>query len=139
MASSMEPYIAYTPGSCPNCGLRIEQEYVEIKYVEKGIGSWAVGGLGMCAGCGTVVKMITKYLPVEFPTLPCPTCSQIVEYSFAIESVHLEEGAFAFNATATCPQCNKSSTLSKIIRGLQRIKGIKVGPLGVELDTRDPG
>ena len=139
MADSIEPYIAHMHAMCPMCGWRTEQGHIEIKYVEKGQRSWAVGGVGFCEWCGASVRVVTQYLPIEFPTLPCPSCSQVVNYNFTIESVQMEEGTFLFKATATCPQCNKITILNKIIKSLRRIKGIKVGPLGVDLATDDSG
>jgi DNA-directed RNA polymerase subunit RPC12/RpoP len=149
MAGSMQPHIPGElqdiPGElqarCPTDGGRLivrnKKEYVKIEYAESGKGSWTTGGVGCCDKCGRTFRLVTNRLPVEFATVPCPSCGKIVKYHITIDSVQLKEGEFRFKATVTCPHCQKVAVFDKIIKGLRRIKGIKVGPLGVELATGD--
>jgi hypothetical protein len=61
VADSMEPYVARTIPFCRSCGLIHEgDEYVEIKYLEKGkAGGWVMGGRGRshCPYCGASFSM----------------------------------------------------------------------------------
>lgn len=134
MTNSMEPQLSFTR-TCPGCGRITSGEIVEIKDVEKEVEGWAVSGAAFCEDCGQAFYQVFDHLRIEFPAIPCPACEQIVEYSFKIERVRMEEEGFLFRATATCPQCHKVSIFGKIIKGLRRITGIKVGPVGIELKS----
>jgi len=110
---------------------------VEIQHLDVKPGRWTARGAGVCLspGCRSICMTITEYLPIEFLDLPCPECGQVVEYRYMLECVQMHQRQFVFTATITCPHCTKQSIFQKLTRSLRRVKRLKVGPTGLELET----
>lgn len=128
---------------CPHCRVRIvereqAEEFVEIEDIQTGEGSWTIVGVGTCERCGRSFRLVKNRLPIEIATVPCPGCRQVVKYRVTMGSVRVREGEFRFKVTVGCPQCHKVFIFNEIIEVLQQTTGIKVGPLGVELQDGDP-
>jgi hypothetical protein len=111
---------------------------VNISYAKNVHGRWTTRGAGTCSvpGCNNACMAIEEHLPFEFENLPCPSCSKIVKYKFSIECVEIDRrsSTFEFIATVACPRCTKESVFRRIATTLRRVKRVKVGPTGLELE-----
>jgi hypothetical protein len=125
--------------------LESHESKVTIKHVDSEGGRWTARGTGICGvpsghdgtPCRRACITITEHLPIEFQELPCPGCSRIVQYEYRLECVQIAREEFAFTASIACPRCKKRSAFRKVTQGLQRIKRLKIGPTGFELETHD--
>lgn len=102
-------------------------------------GRWAAVGRGQsetgyCPSCGLLCQLITERLPVELDGLPCPSCRRTGDYELALECVQVRANEFEFRASVTCPGCAGQSVFRKLIKALRRVRRIKVGVTGLELD-----
>jgi len=123
--------------SCPHCG---PLGYFEIHQLEADArGRWAAQGTGRIAGycpnCGMLCQLIIARLPVELDSLPCPRCAAQGNYRFTLTCVRTRAGEFEFAADVRCSKCSAQSAFRKVTASLRRIRGITVGPIGLELDT----
>jgi hypothetical protein len=129
---------------CYGCGIGITflPDFEIKRLVEKGYG-WEAHGVGrrrlrlQCPSCGRICTEITARLPVELSDLPCPQCEKKANYAYKIRCVQVEEDEFEFVASITCRACSKTSRFTKLSRGLRRITGVKLGPLGIDIDLKD--
>lgn len=127
-----------------HASLGTQKSRVQIKHVDTEAGRWTAKGAGVCGvpsqdgtPCRTICITITEHLPVEFRDLPCPSCDQVVNYKYTLECLHIDKRKYEFTASVTCPRCNKQSVFSRIARSLRRVKRLRVGPTGLELETHD--
>jgi hypothetical protein len=102
-------------------------------------GRWAAAGrgqgeIGFCPSCGALCQLIAERLPVELDGLPCPSCRRTGDYELALECVQVLAGEFEFRASVTCPGCSGQSVFRKLIKAMGRVRRIKVGVTGLELD-----
>jgi hypothetical protein len=144
-AESSAELVCRLPSYCPqHAVLGPHKGSVQIKHIDAEAGRWTARGKGICGSpthdgtpCRNVCITITEHLPIEFQDLPCPNCSKIVKYKYKLECVQINEREFAFAASVTCPHCEGQSVFRKIAKSLRRIKRVKVGPTGLELETHD--
>ena len=102
---------------------------------------WSVGGagrtseqMGLCPHCGAVCQVILTQLPIELAGVHCPTCNLSTNYEYSLDCVETDDGEFSFTATVRCPGCSPKTFTGRIVDGLRRIKHLKLGPTGVEVD-----
>lgn len=124
-------------GSCWDHGLMIED--FEIQQIQADPrGRWTATGAGRkcpCPNCGMLCELITVRLPVELSDLPCPHCHQSGNYKFALACVGTKDGNFHFTASVTCAKCSTKSVFQRLVASLHRIRGVKLGPVGLDFDT----
>lgn len=144
-AKSHAELVCTLPGRCWQHAFRGPREgKVKIKHVHAEAGRWTATGTGVCGfpnhdgtPCRNVCMIITEHLPIEFEDLPCPNCSRIVRYKYKLQCVEMTDIEFVFTASITCPRCEKRSVFRSIAQSFRRVKRLKVGPTGLELETHD--
>jgi hypothetical protein len=124
--------------------LAAQEGKVKIRHVDVEAGRWTARGAGVCGfasrdgtPCRIVCTIITEHLPLEFQSLPCPDCNRVVKYRYKLECVQMNEEEFVFTASISCPRCKRRSVFRKIVQSLHYVKRVRIGPTGLELETRD--
>lgn len=135
---------------CRSCGVQADHDgpgnvTLEIQRIEAGSesGKWTASGSGTtedrnasyCPNCGLLCSIITHRLPAELQDLPCPGCGGSGAYTYALDWVQLQSGMFSFTASVACSKCTSKSVFRKLIASLSRIRRVKVGPGGLELEV----
>jgi hypothetical protein len=127
----------------PSCGVQttIVVRRVAVTQIRAG---WTVNGAGQayddtgrCPSCGSVCRAIVTHLPVELGEVPCPTCHQPIDFEYDLSCVESNAGVFSFTATVRCPGCSSRTFARRIVEGLRRIKRLKLGPTGIEVDIME--
>jgi hypothetical protein len=135
--SETKAELVYEYAACPNGHEDVVGD-LEVQQIEADPkGGWTatgVGRKGYCPTCGKICELITMRLPVELENLPCPRCHASGNYRFALTCVRTERRNFEFTASVTCAKCSTRSVFNKLASSLRRIRGIKVGPFGLDLD-----
>lgn len=112
---------------------RVAVSQIRAGWTVSGAGSTHVGE-DWCPQCGAVCQVITTRLPVELAGVPCPTCKTTAELEYDLNCVETDGGAFTFTATVRCPKCAPRTFARRIVQGIRRIKHLKLGPTGIEVD-----
>jgi uncharacterized Zn finger protein len=127
-----EPYIL--PSEAPS--LSHEVKVLDVARLKAG---WITQGefrTVRCPSCDAVMTLLIHRIPIECATFPCPTCGPGAELTTEIISITAIGTGYNFVALLKCNACSKQSRLSKILEGLSRIKKVKVGPTGVEVEVK---
>ena len=102
----------------------------DVVWTAKGIGA-----KGRCPSCGAVLYSVRARLPIEFSNIPCPQCQSIEGYKFTVKCVRQSGDSFEFVASVTCQKCSAKSVFRRLTEGIRRIRGITLGPFGLNFDT----
>jgi hypothetical protein len=128
---------------CDSCGYHGEpvQDF-EVRRVDADTkGDWTAEGVGRrchCLRCGALCSSIIRTLPIELDKLPCPRCKGLGNYDFSLSCVITEGNLFEFSSTLTCRDCSSRSMFRKLAASFRRIRGIRIGPIGLELSEDQP-
>jgi hypothetical protein len=144
-AESYAELICTFPGRCHfHTFLGSQEGKVRIRHIYTEAGRWTARGTGVCGSpsgdgtpCHNVCTIITEHLPIEFQNLPCANCNRVVKYNYKLECVQINGKEFIFTASVVCPRCKRRSVFRKIAQSLRRVKRLKIGPTGLELETHD--
>ena len=126
---------------CISCGSssRYGVEVFNVKAVARRKG-WITRGTGIstCPTCGVTAHLLSHRLRVEFQGLACPGCNAMVDYKITLLRVSSGD-EITFTAITECPACSHESRFRKVLSKLGRIRRLKIGPTGleVELDLND--
>ncbi|HEU5331119.1 MAG TPA: hypothetical protein VFU73_00095 [Actinocrinis sp.] len=134
--------VSSTQVMCKTCAhgrpqIRIRR--ISISQIRDG---WTVNGAGStrvrkdwCPNCGAVCEVILTRLPIELAGVPCPTCGKATDFDYDLNCVETDDGAFNFTATVRCPSCTPLTFTRRVVASLRRIKHLKLGPTGIEIDV----
>ena len=132
---------------CLSC--RVVEEFGEFQIVHLNAvptGGWVARGSGRnhdCSICGAICRGIIFRLPLELSNLPCPRCGKPGDYKYTLECVRLDPKpdqyrymavSFDFMATVTCAKCSAKSLFERAAISLSWLRGIKLGPFGIDFD-----
>jgi DNA-directed RNA polymerase subunit RPC12/RpoP len=131
--------------TCPDPGCSSHRQpadiYVRRISVTQLRSGWTVNGAGRtymrmdhCPSCGMTCQIVMTHLPIELDGVPCPTCDRTTDFEYRLQCFETEAGEFSFTATVRCPDCSSKTFARRIADGIRRIKRLKLGPTGVEVD-----
>lgn len=124
---------------CPCHGPVVEPS-VQIVRVDAQPAGWVSFGrvpestARQCPRCGMVAQVINDAVPVELAEYACPHCGTGQHLVYKVLRVQREAKGYVFIAEAVCKNCTRVSLLNRMLRGLGKIRKIKVGPTGVEIE-----
>jgi|ERR1700730_7260716 hypothetical protein len=115
-------------------------EVLEVKSLKKKDGGFVITGTispVMCGSCGAVVSALAVEVPVELEHLKC-SCGGS-KFSISLKSVEKEKKKidpnWQFEVDINCERCHKIRFREKIA-SLFRLKRLKVGPTGVDIQLK---
>jgi uncharacterized Zn finger protein len=124
---------------CPSCGPVLQPD-IEVLRVDAQPAGWLSLGrvsesaVGRCPRCGMVMRFIETTVPVELAEYACPFCESGEHMRYKVLRVERGAAGYEFVAEATCASCTHLSVAKRILRALGKIRKVKVGPSGVEVE-----
>lgn len=129
---------------CPSCGLQDvrAREAVELTHFEPQDDAWDVLGKanvvqcihGHCANCGAIFDVAQREIPVQYPSIACFRCGTKRLLRYRVKLLDRTDGVFTFVARVECRRCGAFKVVRRLLAGIGRIKRVKVGWTGIEIE-----
>jgi uncharacterized Zn finger protein len=123
---------------CPSCGHTTSD--FEILDITRNDTGWDARGRYRpitCAMCGQVHEALVDRVPIECAGYECPKCGPAGTMKSSIVKVAKDESGYLFSATLRCDRCKWRQRFRKLVKPLLKLRRLKVGPTGVELELSD--
>ena len=133
---------------CPMCkstAMEVGETLTLESFDRKDSSSWGVGGEvrlircfhGRCCNCGSILDTIKQAIPVQCPSLRCPTCGNAERIKCDIQELKLIGAAYKFVIVAACTHCRWITRFTKLLKGIWSVTRIKIGVTGIEIEKSD--
>lgn len=132
---------------CWTCGMKKAERFesIQVETFGKEGEDWKLSGKihlkyckhDRCCNCGQMLEDIEQSIPIQYPSLSCPTCKESQFLRCNIQHVTLaEEGDhFEFEASFECKHGHLFHRLKKKLSQFLSIRTIDVTPEAIELAT----
>jgi hypothetical protein len=107
---------------------------LDIAQVEDGWLAYGRVATGHCVMCAQVYEALLRYIPIECASYRCPSC-QTETLTCDVRDIHFDGDGYVFTAKLSCPSCGVQHAPHRVLRFLGRIRRLKVGPTGVEVEV----
>ena len=112
---------------------------VEISALKAERDGWSVHGIveagysveGHCRTCGRIFQVVKRQIPVQFPELACNECDRRAFLQYRVQELKRIAGGFEFTVEIRCSGCRGRKQVTKLLTGLLRAIGIRVGLDGI--------
>lgn len=133
------------PIPCWTCGMEEAQrfELIQVENFGKEGEDWMLSGKiqlkyckhDKCCNCGQMLADIEQSIPIQYPSLSCPTCKESQFLRCNIKHVTLAEGRdhFEFEVNFECHHGHLFHHLKKKLSRLLSLRAIKVTPDVIDL------
>lgn len=133
------------PIPCWTCGMEEAQrfELIQVETFGKEGEDWRLSGKiqlkyckhDKCCNCGQMLADIEQSIPIQYPSLSCPTCKESQFLRCDIQHITLAEGGdhFEFAVNFECKHGHLFHHLKKRLSKLLSIRTIKVTPKAIDL------
>src|SRR5215510_3964604 len=117
---------------CIDCGVPLEPERLVVTSAEATEHGWKIAGHGnllslSCPACGRAYRALQRQIPVHVSEIKCPNCDVSRALNYTVTKITLDKSTFSFEATLTCPHCNKRNAFKKALNKLADILSIEIG------------
>jgi|GEM_PF-4360064 len=131
---------------CWTCGMEEADRYqlIQVEQFGKEDGKWALSGQiqlkycqhDKCCNCGQILDDIERSIPINYPSLTCPTCKYQQFLKCDIKQVSLAETGdyFEFEVEFQCKQGHLFNQLRQRLADFLSFSSIQVSKDRIQLD-----
>jgi hypothetical protein len=125
----------YLCSYCRGAEYRYRVDIAEVETGPRPGGQTAIGaGIRYCPECGAISRLLVEQVSIDLDGLLCEACHMEVDYEITFLWIIAHGGEFTFTAMTRCPACAHESMFRRSFDGRSRIRRVKLGPAGLELD-----
>lgn len=133
---------------CWTCGMEEADRYqlIQVEHFGKNDGKWSLSGQiqlkycqhDKCCNCGQILNDLERSIPINYPSLTCPTCKDQQFLRCDIKQVALaEEGDhFQFEVEFQCKQGHLFHQLKQRLADFLSLSSIQVSRNRIQLDRK---
>ena len=91
----------------------------------------------VCVNCGKLYNAISKLVPIEIQSYPCPSCNSSDDMKLNILSVNKKEDLqFEFKAEYFCKSCKLKNRFKQMFNWTKMIKKIEIKATGIIFEQK---
>jgi hypothetical protein len=133
--------IVVTKDYCHSCARLFAPPFkVVVTSIESDDGGWTAKGKGRiinrrcrCPRCKMIYETVMKAIPIQTAPFPCPTCGELQDFEYKVQSIEADRESFQFEVSIVCGKCSKKRSLKKILKKLFEIIKVEVKPTGITI------